>query len=316
MSTSPLEKASAADLEPILEEEASHFSSVLSWDTQPGLNIILQHVRAQTLPGTILRTSGGTVSGYEYHVFDGPVGFIGGLYVRDRDASQEAYSRLINEALGALVKSGGVERIECQLFSFNVALAPLFEAKGFQLFRRHFLLRELADVSHQSADRLFPGVRIQKWQSSFFESVARVVYQSYRESADRRLCLDYQSSSGCYRFMRNLIGNPGCGRFNAETSLVATSAGDSVEGVLIASNISSENGMIPQLSVRPEFQRRGLGTRLIQEHFRLARGQGLRTVSLSVSEDNRDALRLYERLGFQRIKEFHAFVWERNPAAE
>ena len=157
MSTSALQKASASDLEPILDEEACHFRDVLQWDIQPGLRIILQHMRARTLPGTILHSASGTASGYEYHVFDGPVGFIGGLYVRDKDASAEAYFRLIGEALGALVKNGGVERIECQLFSFNVALAPLFEAQGFQLFKRHFLLKKLEDVSHPTEDERFHG---------------------------------------------------------------------------------------------------------------------------------------------------------------
>jgi HAD superfamily hydrolase (TIGR01509 family) len=58
---------------------------------------------------------------------------------------------------------------------------------------------------------------------------------------------------------------------------------------------------VPELSlaVAPEHRRRGLGRDLLEHALRRAKEAGHREVSLSVEPDNR-ALRLYERLGFER----------------
>jgi ribosomal protein S18 acetylase RimI-like enzyme len=52
---------------------------------------------------------------------------------------------------------------------------------------------------------------------------------------------------------------------------------------------------IDSLVVDPEFQRTGVGSQLIQEL--LAKGS---PVSLGVFKKNKDAIRLYERLGFEK----------------
>ena len=59
---------------------------------------------------------------------------------------------------------------------------------------------------------------------------------------------------------------------------------------------------VPELSlaVVPEHRRRGLGRDLVEHALRQAKEAGHREVSLSVEPDN-PALRLYERLGFERV---------------
>jgi HAD superfamily hydrolase (TIGR01509 family) len=59
---------------------------------------------------------------------------------------------------------------------------------------------------------------------------------------------------------------------------------------------------VPELSlaVVPEHRRRGLGRDLVEHALRQAKEAGHRQVSLSVEPDN-PALRLYERLGFERV---------------
>jgi len=59
---------------------------------------------------------------------------------------------------------------------------------------------------------------------------------------------------------------------------------------------------IPELAigVKQEARNRGVGRRLLRELLAEAASQGLSKVSLSVEVDN-PALRLYERLGFEKI---------------
>ena len=58
---------------------------------------------------------------------------------------------------------------------------------------------------------------------------------------------------------------------------------------------------ILNLSVHPDWQRQGLGRKLIQRLLKMARQHGAETAFLEVRESNRPALALYEDLGFQEI---------------
>ena len=55
------------------------------------------------------------------------------------------------------------------------------------------------------------------------------------------------------------------------------------------------------LSVARECQRRGLGWRTLEWIADVARGHGARTMLLEVRPSNPEAIRLYDRYGFQRI---------------
>lgn len=57
---------------------------------------------------------------------------------------------------------------------------------------------------------------------------------------------------------------------------------------------------ILNLCVRPEFQGRGLGTRLLQHLLNLARRHGARYALLEVRPSNYAARTLYQRMGFVR----------------
>jgi mycothiol synthase len=59
-------------------------------------------------------------------------------------------------------------------------------------------------------------------------------------------------------------------------------------------------GWIVQMGVRPAWRRRGLASALLHEVMRRFQAEGLRWAALEVNIDNYRALRLYQRLGFER----------------
>jgi len=61
------------------------------------------------------------------------------------------------------------------------------------------------------------------------------------------------------------------------------------------------NGHILTLDVIPECQRKGIGTRLLQELERIFREKGVAIVRLEVREDNVPALKLYRKFGYRRV---------------
>jgi mycothiol synthase len=59
---------------------------------------------------------------------------------------------------------------------------------------------------------------------------------------------------------------------------------------------------IAQMGIRPSWRRQGLGAALLCEVMRRFRGDGLRWAGLEVNVDNGNALRLYRRVGFERLR--------------
>lgn len=298
-------------LREVFDEEVECWEQQLHWDYRPSTQLIRRYVSTQSLPGFVLRDRSDQAAGYAYYVSNPPVGFIGNLFVRRSSATMAAYQMLFDQAFSALRSWEEVERIESQLFPFYASLEPIFQAAGFQSRKRYFLTLQLERLVESVLPP--PGqlpVRICPWRSAHFNAAAAVVFDSYGDSPDHELCFDYQTLEGCARFLRNIIDNPGCGKFCPQSSLVALDARGQVCAILITSRISERTGMIPQISVRKDWQGRGIGSHLLRLYFASARRQGLRRITLSVSEANQRAYRLYQRLGFDQQRSFHAFVWK------
>jgi len=68
--------------------------------------------------------------------------------------------------------------------------------------------------------------------------------------------------------------------------------------------------MIPQISILPTHQGRGLGTALMQMANHGLRSAGFRAVRLTVTRQNRRACEWYQRLGFTVRRDFGAYVWQ------
>lgn len=86
--------------------------------------------------------------------------------------------------------------------------------------------------------------------------------------------------------------------FRADLSLLALD-GDEGAGLLLC-DVDSEAsaGWISKVGVSPRWRRRGLASALMGRALSRLRAEGLGSVALDVGDDNPDARRLYERLGF------------------
>lgn len=296
----------------IFREETRYWNDQLFWDYETTLRVIRGFLETGTLPGFVLRDSDGVPVGYTYYVVDRPVAFIGNVFVCDRHAGGEAYDHLVGRVVQLLSGDPGIDRIECQIFGFNTDLRPYFAGRGFQIMSRHFLVRPLTHLAEPDDSRFGRGpFRVVRWQDRYLAAAAEVIYDSYVLSYDAGLCRDYQTPQGCLRFIRNLVENPACGTFSPGETLLALDSYGSLCGLLLATRTDAHTGMIPQLSIRREFQGRGLGSRLLAQHLMQCREVGLDRVSLSVSDANGRAYRLYLRMGFELHKNFDAFVWQR-----
>jgi len=310
----PISETDPEALSRVFQQEISCWRQTLFWDYHPTVEIIKRLIASRVLAGWALETQDQGIPGYSYHVFTPPVGYIGNLFVRRESAVPEAYDLLLAHSLRSLAGKQQLLRIEGQVFDFNCDVVPLFRKRGFTSTRRTFLSFPLE--SYATTELKLPeGFRFIKWSRDLLDQAAEVVYDSYHGSPDRLLCFDYQSREGCMRFLNNLIDHPGCGVFKPRSSYLTLDPTGTVCAVLITSDIRSDSGMVPQISVSRKFQGQGLGSSLLRLYFKEARERGLERITLSVSESNRRAGSLYDRMGFHKHKDFHAFVWEKDQAS-
>ena len=71
-------------------------------------------------------------------------------------------------------------------------------------------------------------------------------------------------------------------------------------------------GHITQICIAPSFQQSGIGSALIRNSLYHLALDGCLEASLTVTAENKPAIRLYQHLGFDVIRNFSAYIWERN----
>lgn len=88
------------------------------------------------------------------------------------------------------------------------------------------------------------------------------------------------------------------------TDLIVAANAGAVDGyALLFRRRGSLIGRVYSIAVAPSARGQGLGDRLLQRLESIARARGLSEIRLEVRKDNRIALALYERRGYQRFGE-------------
>jgi ribosomal protein S18 acetylase RimI-like enzyme len=104
---------------------------------------------------------------------------------------------------------------------------------------------------------------------------------------------------------------PGCGTFYKPASVAAFDRlTGRICGICLASLVMPYCGHITQICVAPAARGEGVGRELLRQSLSLLRQAGCRKTSLTVTASNREAIRLYEDLGFMTTRRFFAYVWE------
>jgi ribosomal protein S18 acetylase RimI-like enzyme len=297
------------ELRALLQEESLHWGEELQWDYSEVSSAVASGFERRALNGRVAHDGTRAVA-YCYFMPDAGRAIVGSLYARlgfrDQGIEEDLLGPVLAEAQ-ALPTHG---RVECQtLFSTAPGAEERFARAGFEARARHYLMRELRPAPECPPH----SFRLRALRRDDLPAAAELIFRSHVGTIDAALNLTYSSPALCRGFVDTLVLRAGCGRFDAEASLVAED-GRALTGVLLASHLSRLNGHVCQVSVDPALQSRGLGTVLMTRALEAFRLQGLATASLSVTVDNLPAYRLYRRLGFRLKKEFAAHAWVRPPA--
>jgi len=319
---------SAAQLRPLLRDEADRWQRRLHWDYGRASSMLLDYLDSRILPGYVALQAGHIV-GYAFCVCEGAKAVIGDVYAFGETEStvNPVCDTLLHHLLELVQATPGVDRVESQLLMFpDGALGETFRERGFVSFPRCFMLRDLeAHPSGMDADlaSIHPGrsLILQAWQPEFYEGTAQLIHRCYANHMDAGINDQYRTLHGAQRFLHNIIRFPGCGVFHPENSWVLRDAetpvhsnGDTVlrppaiEAVVLCSRVRGDVDHITQICIAPSLRGQGLGQMMLEHCAREGATRGVRQLSLTVTEANLPARRLYERNGFNTLHRFEAMV--------
>ena len=302
-------------LAPLLEEEIEAWRTGLDWDFRASAELVKRFVQSRALNGFALLETGaaGTrVAGYSYYVAEEGKGLIGDFYVRHAARTVANENRLLEAVLTSMWRTPGMRRVEAQMLMLSSHVGrPVPFARWSRMFPRHFLI---APVDARALPpREPPGSTILPWTANLTESAAALIAASYQGHVDSQISDQYRSPSGALRFLSNIVQFPGCGLFFSPGSFAARDRSTgTLCGISLASMVAPDVGHITQLCIAPTHQGRGLGYELMRRSLEGLASHGCRSVSLTVTNDNINAIRLYESLGFRNRRNFGALVWEIN----
>ncbi len=305
----PLDTADPQLVGALFDDELLSWKSELGWDYRDVQRILQSFIARKALPGYLAAEREHPI-GYVYFLSHAAKGVIGTIYCVGNRVTQQVVDGLLEAAVTALRKNVFLRRIEAQLMPFHgVNLTDGFLQHGFESYPRHFLELDLARLPSRGAPRVEEA--IVSWKPVHISGAARVAWLGYRNQIDARICEDYCTEAGCEGYLRSLVETPGCGLFLPAASYCALDTRGTVCGFITVSKVSPAGAMIPQISILPSHQGRGLGKALMTRALSALAAQGYLRVGLTVTVENRRALEWYQREGFRLRKEFAAYVWQR-----
>lgn len=302
---------SARQLRPLLEREAEVWRERLRWDYRSSTELLLQYLESRILQG-LVALERGRVCGYTFCVHEGQKAVIGdGFAMGDNPARGDADTTrvLLTHMLETLRHSPGVERVESQLLLFDAGtFADIFVGPEFAVHPRLFLECDLRGPK-EVTPALPAELELVQWSAQEYQAAGELVYACYVGHADAAINDQYRSLHGSLRFLHNIVRFPGCGVFEPVYSwLLRERRSGKQVGMILCSRVAPEVAHITQLCLAQDYRGRGMG-RVLLGHAaeRLARG-GFEAITLTVTEANTDAVRLYQRYGFWLRHRFDAMV--------
>ncbi len=311
---------SARQLKGLLESEARVWQQRLRWDYTGAIELLLQYLDSRILPGFVALDRG-KVCGYSFCVYEGYKAVIGDVFAVENHVLSplETAHELLRHLVQILDHSPEIERIESQLLLYNSGdLGLPFERKGFQNYPRLFMEIDLGRFrvalrpgSFGAAQRLPAGLELRRWLPADYQPAAELIRMAYEGHIDAQINDQYRSLNGSLRFLHNIVRFPGCGIFDPRSSWVLHDPESrALAGILLCSRVRNDTAHITQLCISKQYRGRQLGGFMMRHAMgELAQGP-FEAITLTVTEANHPAVRLYDELGFTVRHRFDAYVRE------
>lgn len=135
------------------------------------------------------------------------------------------------------------------------------------------------------------------WDTRLMDLFTEVHYLSFRNSIDSQIFKSFNNRAGCWHIINEIRHRSD---FAPQASWLIASPGGCCATIQCV-NPSGTEGCIQNVAVVPSFRRLGLGKALIIQALHCFKQMGLTMGCLEVTEENRPAYQLYQRLGFRKM---------------
>jgi len=321
-------------LRPLLEAEGDLWRRRLHWDYRTSAKLLMQYLDSHMLPGYVAMEAG-QVTGYAFCVYEESKAVIGdvfalsgrqvdpvsgqnsmgedSLFEEAAQPAREVEETLLKHLFETLQNSPHVDRIESQLLLHpSGSHSRSFQRAGFDVYRRLFMVQQLAGVWNMPRPVMPPELELRSWRDEDLNAAGRLIAEAYAGHPDSLINDQYRSANGSLRFLHNIVRYSGCGTFSPQVShVICDRSSHELVALVLGSRVSTQSGHITQLCVRPQYRRRGLARLLLDIAATCFFRQGVTEISLTVTEANASAIRLYREEGYECEHTFDAAVWMR-----
>jgi ribosomal protein S18 acetylase RimI-like enzyme len=309
---------SARQLRSLLETESRLWEKRLRWNYQSSTELLLQYLDSRILPGFVALERG-RICGFTFCVYEGQKAVVGDAFAAPSDTAQTLpiTQSLLHQLLQLLRHSPGIERVESQLLLYDAgSIDEPFLAAGFSMYPRLFMEFDLPP-SHTPQipppPQLPAHIELETWSSDYYQAAAELIHQSYLNHIDAQINDQYRSLHGSLRFLHNIVRFPGCGVFDPAASwILRDRRSHALIGMLLCSRVANDVAHITQLCVTNTCRRQGLGLALLNHCIHHLTREGFGAITLTVTEANRQAVKLYQDSGFFTRHRFDAMVLDRS----
>ncbi len=308
---------SARQLRHLLEREAELWRDRLRWDYRSSTELLLQYLESRILHGFVALDQG-RVCGYTFCVYEGHKAVVGDAFASGHRTMTDADATrvLLEHMLEMLRHSPAVDRVESQLLLFDAGeFAGIFSGPAFAIYPRLFLECDLSALSHalrllhDSARSLPPKLEMTPWIAQDYQAAGELIYASYVGHSDASINDQYRSLHGSLRFLHNIVRFPGCGIFEPNFSwMLRDRLNGALVGMVLCSRVAPDVAHVTQLCIARAYRGRGLGSALLAQSADTLLRAGFAAITLTVTEANRQAVKLYERFGFTLRHRFDAMA--------
>jgi ribosomal protein S18 acetylase RimI-like enzyme len=301
-------------LRPVLDAESELWKQRLHWDYRASIKLLMQYLDSHMLPG-YAAVEDGQVTGYAFCVYEETKAVIGDAFALPGQGgdAHAIEGTLLRHLFELLENSPQVDRIESQLLLHPSGThAGAFSDAGFRVFRRLFMVQQIAGMWNPPHIDLPGDLELRPWRDEDLSQAGQLISEAYRAHPDSAINDQYRTAHGSQRFLHNIVRYAGCGTFSAPVShVVVDKRSRAFIALVLGSRVSPESGHITQVCVHPDYRRQGLARMLLSvAAFHFMR-MGASEISLTVTESNTHAIELYLAEGYTCAHRFDAAVWQR-----
>jgi ribosomal protein S18 acetylase RimI-like enzyme len=314
----------SALIRPVIEAEGELWRQRLHWDYRASAKLLMQYLDSHSLPG-YAALEAEKVVGYAFCVYEETKAIVGDVFAAhgllapngSQGSASAIETTLLRHLFETLLNSPQVNRVESQLLLHpSGAHAEIFQANGFRIFRRLFMVQELQRKLDQPHLALPAELEMRAWRDDDLNSAARLIAEAYRSHPDSLINDQYCSVHGSLRFLHNIVRYSGCGQFSPQAShVVVHRPSRELIALILGSRVSPQSGHITQVCVHQNYRRLGLARMLLSVAAGCFLRQGAGEISLTVTEANTHAIDLYKDEGYTCAHVFDAAVWTRGAKA-